>query len=211
MASCSQYSAAFGYQVYLVPVSACGIDLSGVTGGVQADEAAFINITSIADPTSKVEEGATAAEILLSDSNIVFDNDIVTSETTLRLFGLTNAALETDTSSETVTTYDTESKGFDQNIATSKSWSISLEGVSQFTDAGYKTLRLLEQNAVAGALKVKIGRVGPTGTTEAVYGYATLTNFSESIEAGSIVSWSVTAEGYGGYSIDLDNSGSAAA
>ena len=209
MASCSQYSAAFGYQVYLVPVSACGVDLSAVSGGVTADASAFIDTTSIADPTAKVEEGSSAAEINLSDANIVFDADTVSSETTLRLYGLTNAALETDTSSETVTTYDTESKGFDQNIATSKSWSISLEGVSQFTDAGYKALRLLEQNAVAGALKVKIGRVGPTGTAEAVYGYATLTNFSESIEAGSIVSWSVTAEGYGGYSIDLDNTGAA--
>ena len=207
MASCSQYSAAFGYQVYIVPVFACGVDLTSVTGGVGAS--GFIDPTSPADPTSKVEEGATASEILLADANIVYDNNVITSETALRLYGLTNAALETDTSSETVQTYDSESKGFDQNIATSKSWSISLEGVSQFGDAGYKVLRLLEQNAVAGQLKCKIGRIGPSGTTEAVYGYATLTGFSESIEAGSIVSWSVTAEGYGGYAIDLDNSASA--
>lgn len=205
MASCSQYSAAFGYQVYIVPVYACGVDLTTVTGGVKAD--GFIDPSTLADQTARILEGATASEILLGDpgANIVFDNDTVTSETVLRLYGLTNAALETDTSSETVTTYDTESKGFDQNIATSKSWSLSLEGVSQFGDAGYKTLRLLEQNAVAGQLKCKIGRIGPTGTTESVYGYATLTGFSESIEAGSIVSWSVTAEGFGGYSLDLDN------
>lgn len=205
MASCSQYSAAFGYQVYIVPVYACGVDLTSVTGGVKAG--GFIDPTNTADQTAVVMEGATASEILLAGSNIVYDNATVTEETTLRLYGLTNAALETDTSSETVTTYDTESKGFDQNIATSKSWSISLEGVSQFSDAGYKVLRLCEQNAVAGQLKVKIGRIGPTGTSEAVYGYATLTGFSESIEAGSIVSWSVTAEGYGGYSLDLDNGG----
>lgn len=205
MASCSQYSAAFGYQVYIVPVSACGVDLSTVTGGVKAG--GFIDPTVLRDQTEKIIEGATAAEILAGDpgENVVFDASTVLDEATYRLFGLTNSALETDTSSETVTTYDTESKGFDQNIATSKSWSISLEGVSQFTDAGYKVLRLCEQNAVAGSLKVKIGRVGPTGTTESVYGFATLTNFSESIEAGSIVSWSVTAEGYGGYAIDLDN------
>lgn len=205
MASCSQYSAAFGYQVYIVPVFACGVDLTSVTGGVKAS--GFIDPTTLADQTAKIYEGATASEILLGDpgTNIVYDNDTVTDETVLRLYGLTNSALETDTSSETVTTYDTEAKGFDQNIATSKSWSISLEGVSQFGDAGYKVLRLLEQNAVAGQLKCKIGRIGPTGTTEAVYGYATLTGFSESIEAGSIVSWSVTAEGFGGYSLDLDN------
>ena len=205
MATCSQYSAAFGYQVFLVPVSACGVDLESVTGGVGSG--GFIDNTSIASATDKVVEGATSANILLGDpgTDVVYDNDVVTSETVFKLLGLTNAALETDTSSETVTTYDTESKGFDQNVATSKSWSISLEGVSQFGDAAYKTLRLLEQNAVAGALKAKIGRIGPTGTLEAVYGYVTLTNFSESIEAGSIVSWSVTAEGYGPYAIDLDN------
>ena len=205
MASCSQYSAAFGYQVYIVPVSACGVDLSTVTGGVKAG--GFIDPSTLRDQTEKILEGASATEILAGNpgENVVFDAATVLDEATYRLFGLTNSALETDTSSETVTTYDTESKGFDQNIATSKSWSISLEGVSQFTDAGYKVLRLCEQNAVAGSLKVKIGRVGPTGTTESVYGFATLTNFSESIEAGSIVSWSVTAEGYGGYAIDLDN------
>ena len=205
MATCSQYSAALGYQVFLVPVSACGVDLESVTGGVGSG--GFIDNTSIASATDKVVEGATAANILLGDpgADVVYDNDVVTGETVFKLLGLTNAALETDTSSETVTTYDTESKGFDQNVATSKSWSISLEGVSQFGDAAYKTLRLLEQNAVAGALKAKIGRIGPTGTLEAVYGYVTLTNFSESIEAGSIVSWSVTAEGYGPYAIDLDN------
>lgn len=205
MASCSQYSAAFGYQVYIVPVFACGVDLTAVTGGVKA--AGFIDPSVLADQTAKIYEGASANEILLGEpgANIVYDNDTVSSETVLRLYGLTNAALETDTSSETVTTYDTEAKGFDQNIATSKSWSLSLEGVSQFGDAGYKVLRLLEQNAVAGQLKCKIGRIGPTGTTESVYGYATLTGFSESIEAGSIVSWSVTAEGFGGYSLDLDN------
>ena len=63
MASCSQYSAAFGYQVYIVPVFACGVDLSSVTGGVGA--AGFIDPTTVADPTSKVEEGATSSEILL--------------------------------------------------------------------------------------------------------------------------------------------------
>ena len=153
-----------------------------------------------------MEEGATPSEISAPPTtNIVFDNDTVTSETVIRLYGLTNASLETDTGSETVTTYDTESKGFDQNVAVSKSWSINLEGVSQFQDAGYKIMRLCEQNAVAGQLKVKIGRIGPTGTTVAVYGYATLESYSESIEAGSIVSWSLVASGFGPYAVDLDN------
>ena len=207
MASCSQYAAAFGYQVYIIPVSACGVDLSAVAGGVKDDAAAFIDTTTLVASTEKINIGSTDGEILAGDPgvNIVYDNDTVTTESVIRLYGLTNAALETDTGSETVTTYDTESKGFDQNVAVSKSWSLSLEGVSQFSDAGYKALRLLEQNAVAGALKVKIGRVGPTGTTETVYGYATLTGFSESIDAGSIVQWTVQADGFGPYSLDLDN------
>ena len=152
MASCSQYSAAFGYQVFISPVSACGVDLEQVTGGVKAG--GFIDPTSPLSPNQKILEGTSSASILAGDpgTEIVYDNDTVTVETTLKLLGLTNAALETDTSSETVTTYDTESKGFDQNVATSKSWSISLEGVSQFGDAAYKTLRLLEQNAVALSL-----------------------------------------------------------
>ena len=207
MASCSQYAAAFGYQLFIVPVSACGVDLSAVGGGVQAG--GFIDPTSPIASNIKIEAGADPSSLLAGDPgvNIVYDNDTVTTETVIRLYGLTNASLETDTGSETVTTYDTESKGFDQNVAVSKSWSLSLEGVSQFTDAGYKALRLLEQNAVAGSLKVKIGRLGPTGTSEAIYGYATLTGFSESIDAGSIVQWTVQADGFGPYSIDLDNSG----
>ena len=206
MSSCSQYAAAFGYQLFIVPVSACGVDVGAVAGGIKAN--GFIDPTSLLPANTKIE-GGLDGEILSGEPgvNIVYDNSTITSETVIRLYGLTNAALETDTGSETVTTYDTESKGFDQNVAVSKSWSLSLEGVSQFTDAGYKALRLLEQNAVAGSLKVKIGRIGPTGTSEAIYGYATLTGFSESVEAGSIVSWSVTAEGFGPYAIDLDNSG----
>lgn len=207
--ACSQYAAAFGYQVYLVPVSACGVSLDDVNGGISADADAFIDITDLLDPQTKIVEGTTAGQIMAGDpgENIVYDGDVVSTQTAIRLYGLTNAALETDTGSETVTTYDTESRGFDQNVAVSKSWTLSLEGVSQFTDAGYKALRILEQAAVSGSLKCKIGRVGPTGTTEAVYGYATLTGFSESVEAGSIVSWSVTAEGYGPYALDLDNTG----
>ena len=77
--------------------------------------------------------------------------------------------------------------------------------MSQFTDAAYKVVRLLEQGAVDGSLKAKVARVGPTGTTEAVYGYGTLTNFSESVEAGSIVSYSIEIAGYGPYALDLDN------
>lgn len=207
MASCSQYAAAFGYEVYLVPVASCGVDLSSVTGGIGTGAGSFINIATPLASATKIEAGA-AGEILAGDPgvNIVYDGTVIDTETAIKLTGLSNAALETDTGTETVQTYDFEHRGFDQNVALSKSWTLSLEGMSQFSDAGYKALRLLEAGAVDGALKVKIGRTGPTGTTEAIYGYATLTNYSESVEAGTIVSWSIECQGYGPYGLELDNS-----
>jgi|TARA_Y100000289_G_scaffold7097_1_gene6367 hypothetical protein len=209
MSSCSQYAAAFGYEVYLVPVSACGVDLSAVNGGIGTTAGSFIDITSPLVYTTPINAG-TAGQIMAGDPgaspvDIVYDNNVITTETTVKLTGLSNASLETDTGSETVQTYDSENRGFDQNVALTKSWSLSIEGMSQFTDAAYKVVRLLEQGAVDGSLKAKVGRVGPTGTTEAVYGYGTLTNFSESVEAGSIVSYSIEITGFGPYKLDLDN------
>lgn len=206
MASCSSYAAAFGYQVFIVPVAECGVDLNAIS---DTTSSLFVDQSQVASASLSVEDGGLTS-ILVGDPgvNVVYDGNAVTQQTTFRLYGLTSAALETDTGSETVATYDTESLGFDQAVAVSKSWSLTLEGLSLYTDSAYKVLRLLEQNAVAGGLKCKIARIGPTGTTEAVFGYATLTGFSESLEAGSIVSWSVTAEGFGPYALDLDNSNS---
>jgi len=121
-----------------------------------------------------------------------------------RLYGLTNAALETDTDTEDIVTYDDDTKGFNVSLPTSKSWSVSLAGVADFKDAGYHVLRLTEQNTVADALRVKFLRIGPTGTTEAIYGYGTINGYTESIEAGSIASWEATLQGYGPYRIDPD-------
>ena len=57
---------------------------------------------------------------------------------------------------------------------------------------------------MADSLRVKFARVGPTGTVETVYGYGTLSGYSESIEAGSIVSWESEIVGYGPYVVELD-------
>ena len=121
----------------------------------------------------------------------------------IRLAGLTAASLETDTGSEDVYTYDDESKGFNTAIATTKSFNISLSGVADFADSGYQVLRLTEQNTVADALRVKFLRVGPTGIAETVFGYGTLTGYSESNDVSSIVSWECTLTGYGAYGLDL--------
>ena len=208
MASCSQYAAAFGFQLYLVPVSACGLDLSTVSGGLK--DGGFFNPVATLSEGIKIEEGATAGEILAGDPgvNVVFDGETQLSEYVFKMRGLTNAGLETDTGNESIITYDEEGRGFDQSVAISKSWTISIEGVSKFDDAAYKVLRILEANAVSGQLKCKVGRIGPTGTTEAVYGYATVANYSESVESGSIVTWSAELQGYGPLNLDLDNTGS---
>ncbi len=207
----ANYSAAFGYDVYILPLASSSIDIAfpGITSAIGLNPAtAFLQT----DSSTLGDAGNIAA----SNSTITFDSatgifsveasamSMDGSDAPFRLYGLTNAALETDTSSEDVITYDDETKGFNTSIATSKSWSVSLEGVADFRDAGYQVLRLTEQNTVANSLRVKFVRVGPTGTDEAIYGYGTLQGYSESIEAGSIVSWSATLTGYGSYNILLD-------
>jgi len=195
----ANFSTSFGYDFYFVPLRSSEVDLdfTGVTSAatfLDFDPApvaanAVISYTGGASPAFSVG----AAPMDMDGSDLAF-----------RLYGLTNAALETDTSTEEVVTYDDETRGFNVSLPTSKSWSISLAGVADFRDAGYHVLRLTEQNTVADALRVKIVRIGPTGTDEALYGYGTVNGYSESIEAGSIASWEATIQGYGPYRIAPD-------
>lgn len=163
-----------------------------------ASSGGFISIASLVAPSDTVSY----SNGIFTVEGDTFDMDGL--DKAARLYGLTNAALQTDTNSEDVITYDDETKGFNISLPTSKTWSVSLSGVADFKDAGYHILRLTEQNTVADALRVKFVRVGPTGTDEAIYGYGTLTGYTESIEAGSIVSWEATVQGYGPYRIDID-------
>lgn len=197
-------STAFGYDVYLMPLAAASVDsdFAGITGGVGSTAADFINL------------GVANADLLAPSASVSYASGVFTVDAAafgmdgldkvVKLYGLTNAALETDTNSEEVVTYDSTTGGFNLSLPTSKSWSISLSGVADFQDAGYHILRLTEQNTVKDALRVKVARVGPVGTVETVYGYGTLTGYTESIEAGSIVSWEATIEGYGAYKLDID-------
>ena len=195
----ANFSAAFGYDTYIVPMASASVDVSfdGITAG-DAPTTGFIDTTTVVAQDASV---AYASGVFTVDS-VAFSMD--GTDTPVRLYGLTNASLETDTNAEDVITYDDESKGFNTSIATSKSWSVSIAGVADFKDAGYQILRLTEQNTVADSLRIKFVRVGPTGTTETVYGYGTLSGYTESIEAGSIVSWESTVTGYGPYVLDID-------
>ena len=207
----ANYSAAFGYKFYIMPLHSDELDLT------------FAGITTATGTSASTAFMKTDDSAVGDEGNLVQANDTIAYDTSTGIFtvesaafdmdgadkpakltGLTNASLETDTSSEDVTTYDRTTRGYNTNIATTKSFSISLEGVADFKDAAYQILRLTEANTVNNSLRVKFARIGPTGTDEAIYGYGTLEGYSESIEAGSVVSYSATLNGYGPYNLLVD-------
>ena len=191
----ANFSTSFGFDCYIVPLGAAEVDTSfaGVTNASD-----FIDTATLVSPSAVI----TYASGVFSVAAVALTMD--GTDNPFRLYGLTNASLETDTDSEDVVTYDDDTKGFNISLPTSKSWEVSLAGVTDFKDAAYHVLRLTEANTIADALRVKFLRVGPTGTDEAVYGYGTLSGYTESIEAGSIVSYEATLTGYGPYRLDLD-------
>ena len=200
----ANFSSAFGFKVYLVPVTSASVDVSTVTGGVGS--AGFIDNTTVIATDAVVAEGANDNQVLVAGESVtvgsrnVADDADISAEAVFELLGLTDASLSTDTSSEDIVTYSDDS-GYSQSVATSKSWSLSLAGVTDFNDAGYQAMRLIEKNNVSGALRVKIGRTTPAGET--VYGYGTLQGYSESVEAGSIVTYTVELAGYGPLGLGL--------
>lgn len=194
----ANFSAAFGYDFYIVPLLSSNVVTSSVAGGAATFIDAASPIEGAVTATTTYVGGVTPA-LTVNGTSYPLDG----TADVIRLAGLTQASLETDTSSEDIFTYDDESKGFNTAIATSKSFTVSLAGVADFQDVGYQVLRLAEQNTVADSLRVKFLRIGPTGTVESVYGYGTLTGYSESNEVSSIVSWECTLTGYGTYGLDL--------
>lgn len=193
----ANFSAAFGYDFYIVPLNSASVDVS------------FTGVTAADAPTTGFIDTTTLASGAVTYSNGIFTVGASTfsmdgTDEPVRLAGLTSASLETDTGSEDIYTYDDETKGFNQAVATTKSFNISLAGVADFKDVGYQVLRLTEANTVADSLRVKLVRVGPTGTTESIYGYGTLMGYTESNEVSSIVSWECSITGYGAYQLELD-------
>ena len=193
----ANFSAAFGYDFYIVPLSSSSVDVAftGVTAA-DAPTTGFIDTTTLATGAVTYSSGV----FTVGASTFTMDG----TDEPVRLAGLTSASLETDTGSEDIYTYDDETRGFNQAVATTKSFSISLAGVADFKDTGYQILRLTEANTVADSLRVKLVRVGPTGTVESIYGYGTLMGYTESNEVASIVSWECSITGYGAYVLELD-------
>ena len=189
----ANFNAAFGYDFYIVPLDSSSVDVTFGDGSVTA--ATFMDTSTLASGAVSYANG------IFTVGADTFDMD--GTDKPVRLAGLTQASLETDTGSEDVYTYDDDTKGFNQAVATTKSFNISLAGIADFSDAGYKFLRLTEANTVADSLRVKVLRVGPTGIAESIYGYGTLMGYTESNEVTSIVSWECSISGYGPYKIDL--------
>ena len=185
----ANFSAAFGYDFYIVPVQ----------NSLVADFASEPTVDSTTGVASDAAVTYTAGVFNIGGSAYAMDG----TDPGIRLASLTTASLETDTGSEEVYTYDDETKGYSQAVATTKNFSVSLAGIADFGDAAYKVLRLTEQNTVADGLRVAFKRVGPTGTTEEIVGYGTLTGYTESNEVTSIVSWECTLTGYGPYHLTL--------
>lgn len=121
----------------------------------------------------------------------------------IRLLGLTNCAPSESEGEETVVTYDDEAKSFDTSVATSKSMSWSLEGVTDHNDAAYKLMRVAAKESVREGLMIKYARLGPVGFNETSYGYGRFTGFEESPQAGTIVKYSTTVRAYGPYELEF--------
>lgn len=150
-----------------------------------------ITASNVAD--AAVSSGTVAGTVLALDGT---DNPI-------RLLGLTNAAPTEAEKEEAILTYDNEFKAFETSIATGKSMNWKLEGVTNFTDAAYKLLRICAKESVREGLMIKWARVGPVGYTEATYGYGRFTGFNETPPAGGIVKFSTDIKVYGPYEIDF--------
>ena len=121
----------------------------------------------------------------------------------VRLLGLMNCAPSESEGEETFITYDDETKSFDTSVATSKSMSWSLEGVTDHNDAAYKLLRIAAKESVREGLMIKYARQGPVGFNETSYGYGRFTGFEESPQAGTIVKYSTTVRAYGPYELEF--------
>ena len=193
----ANFNAAFGYDFYIVPLSSESVDVtfSGVTAG-DAPTTGFMDTSALASGAVSYTNGI----FTVGATTFTMDG----TDEPVRLAGLTQASLETDTGSEDIYTYDDDSKGFNQAVATTKSFNLSLAGIADFKDVGYQILRLTEANTVADSLRVKVLRVGPTGSAETIYGYGTLMGYTESNEVTSIVSWECSISGYGPYQLELD-------
>jgi hypothetical protein len=149
--------------------------------------------TATNEAEATVVSGTASGAVLALDGT---DNPI-------RLLGLMNAAPSESEGEETVQTYDDEAQSFDTSIATSKAFSMSLEGCTDHSDAAYKLMRIAAKESVREGLMVKYARIGPVGFNETTFGYGRFTGFEEQPQAGTIVKYSTTLRAYGPYELEF--------
>lgn len=193
------YSQAYGYNFYIVPLLKGNIDLTEL-----ASFSGFMTLTTLLDNTDAVSftatDGETPMALSVGGAALALDG----TDDPIRLLGLTNAAPSETEQEETIVTYDDEVKSFETSIATSKGFSFALEGVTDHTDAAYKLMRICAKESVREGLMVKYARVGPVGFTETTFGFGRFTGFEETPPAGGIVKWSSTLKAYGPYELEFD-------
>lgn len=121
----------------------------------------------------------------------------------IRMLGLTNCAPSEGEKEETIDTYDDETQSFDTSVATGKSFSWKVDGVTDHNDAAYQLMRIASKESVRNGLMIKYARLGPVGIDETTYGYGRFTGFDETPPAGSIVKYSTGVKAYGPYELDF--------
>lgn len=187
---------------------------NGATIGVQNLPAPFAALNGVHVVTAVTTSSPFTLSFAFTAANIteaaVANGAVVVSalaldgtDNPIRLLGLTNCAPSESEGEETVITYDDEAKSFDTSVATSKSMSWSLEGVTNHSDAAYKLMRIAAKESVREGLMVKYARIGPVGFNETSYGYGRFTGFEESPAAGEIVKYSTTVRAYGPYELEF--------
>lgn len=121
----------------------------------------------------------------------------------IRMLGLTNLQPQEGEGEETIVTYDDEAQSYDTSIATSKSHTIAVAGVIDYTDAAYKLMRIASKDAVNEKLMIQYVITAPKGSKEDTFGYGRFTGFQPENQAGTIVKFQQNIRTYGPYELEF--------
>lgn len=190
----ANFSQAFGYQTYLVPILAANVDLATELAKEPLGLGGFIDeATIIAADAGVTTTGTGGTYAMTAGALLTLDG----TDNPCLIKGLTDASLGDNTSDESVITYDEETRGYETPVATSQSATLSLSGVSDFLDTGYQMMRILKADSVAESMMAKLVRVGPAGSNETLFGFGRFMTFTEKNPAGTIVKWDCSFKFYG--------------
>lgn len=144
-------------------------------------------------PSAAVAAGTVMSGVLALDGT----------DAPIRMLGLTNLQPQEGEGEETVITYDDEAQGYDTSIATSKSQTIAVAGVIDYTDAAYKLMRIASKDAVNEKLMIQYVITAPKGSKEDTFGYGRFTGFQPENQAGTIVKFQQNIRTYGPYELEF--------